>query len=566
MGGVINIITRQPANQTSGFAGIDMGSYGDQRYTLSIRTPLIKDRLYFGAAGMYNSLNGYYENAVDNTDFDKQRSLMGNYFLKYLASNELSLVLNVKHNANRNNGAFPLTSSISDAFENPFNVSQDATGQMSDNLFNAALSVNYTGSNINFSSQTAYQSNYRYYKTPVDGDFSPLDGFSIINNYGRDWNKVQVLTQEFKIASPAATDSKLSWTTGIYGFYQYSPVKQGTHVGADGELMGAGMSNFTSINTNTGKSMGLAAYGQATYALTQAFKASLGLRYDYEHKKLKGFSEFFTDGEAPAVILQDEASTASYHALSPTINLAWQLSEDNNLYSSYSRGFRAGGINQTTDESLRFVSYKPEYSSNFEIGSKNTFLNDRLRLNLAAFYMRLTDAQVPTLRLPEAITLTQNAGKLNSKGIEAELSANPIKGLGLDASLGYTNAKYSALKLPDNGQVLDLDGNRQVFTPDLTAMFALQYSYELIDFHKLTLTGRAEWQHAGSQYFDLKNLQQQEAYSLLNARVGLSNKTFELFFWAKNLDNKTYVDYAYDFGAAHLGHPRTFGLSLGLHF
>lgn len=566
MGGVINIITRQPTNQGRGFAGIDLGSYGEQRYTLAIRTPLIKDRLFFGAAGMYNKLNGYYENTLDNTDFDQQKGLMGNYFLKYLASNELSVVLNVKHNANRNNGAFPLTGTIAGAFENPFKVSQDATGQMSDNLFNAALSINRTGRRINFSSQTAYQSNYRYYKSPVDGDFSPLDGFSIVNNYGRDWNKVQVFTQEFKIASPAAANSKLSWTTGVYGFYQYSPVKQGTHAGADGELMGAGMSNFTSINTSTGKSMGLAAYGQATYAFTPAFKAALGLRYDYEHKKLKGFSEFFMDGQPPAVMLPDEASRANYHALSPTINLAWQVSADNNLYSSYSSGFRAGGINQTTDESLRFVSYKPEYSSNFEIGSKNTFLDDRLRLNLAAFYTLLRDAQVPTLRLPEAITVTQNAGKLNSKGIEAELSANPIKGLGLDASLGYTDAKYSTLKLADNGQVLDLAGNRQVFTPDLTAMLALQYSYEIIEVQKLTLTGRAEWQHAGSQYFDLKNQQQQEAYSLLNARIGLSSKTFDLFFWAKNLDNKTYVDYAYDFGAAHLGSPRTFGLSLGMHF
>lgn len=566
MGGVINIITRQPTNQTRGFAGIDMGSYGEQRYTLSIQTPIIEDRLYLGATGMYNSLNGYYENTVDNTDFDKQRSLMGNYFLKYLANNELSLVLNVKHNANRNNGAFPLTGSIASAFENPFKVSQNAIGQMSDNLFNTSLSISYTGNSLNFSSQTAYQSNYRYYKTPVDGDFSLLDGFSIINNYGKDWNRVQVLTQEFKITSPATIDSKFSWTTGVYGFYQYSPVKQGTHVGSDGELLGAEISNFTSINTNTGKSMGLAAYGQATYALSQAFKASLGLRYDYEHKKLRGFSEFFMDDEDPAVSLPDQASSASYHALSPTINLAWQLSKDNNLYSSYSRGFRAGGINQTTDESLRFVSYEPEYSNNFEIGSKNTFLNNRLRLNLAAFYTRLTDAQVPTLRLPEAITLTQNAGKLNSKGIEAELSANPIKGLGLDASLGYTDAKYSALKLADNGEVLDLDGNRQVFTPDLTAMFALQYNYELTDFHKLNLIARGEWQHAGSQYFDLKNQQKQQAYNLLNARVGLSNNTFELFFWGKNLDNKTYVDYAYDFGAAHLGTPRTYGLSLGMHF
>jgi len=566
MGGVINVITKQPTNQTKGFASMDMASYGEHRYTIGIRTPLIKDKLYFGASGMYNNLKGYYQNMFSNTDFDKQHSLMGNYFLKYLANEDFSIVFNVKHNANRNNGAFPLVGSIADALEKPFEVNQNAVGQMSDNLFNASLGINYSGSKFNFSSQTAYQYNYRYYKSPVDGDFSPLDGFSILNNYGKDWNKVQVLTQEFKFASPASIDSKLSWTTGIYGFYQYNPVKQGTHGGSDAELMGSDMANFTSINTNTGKSMGLAIYGQATYAITTALDATLGLRYDYEHKKLKGFSEFFMDGDAPVIFLGDQASTQSYHALSPKVNLAYKLTATSKLYAGYSRGFRAGGINQTTDESVRFVSYKPEYSSNYEAGTKNTFLNNRLRINLTAFYTRLTDAQIPTLLLPQAITITQNAGKLNSKGVEAELSASPLKGLEFEGSMGYTDAKYTDLKLADDGQILNFDGNRQVFTPRTTAAIALQYGYELGGLQKLKLVARGEWQHSGKQYFDLKNLHKQEAYSLLNARIGVTGKTFDLFFWGKNLDNKAYVDYAYDFGAAHLGNPRTFGVSLGIHF
>lgn len=54
--------------------------------------------------------------------------------------------------------------------------------------------------------------------------------------------------------------------------------------------------------------------------------------------------------------------------------------------------------------------------------------------------------------------------------------------------------------------------------------------------------------------------------TLLNAKIGFTNRTFDLFFWGKNLNNITYVDYAYDFGAAHLGTPRTLGISLGLHF
>jgi iron complex outermembrane receptor protein len=68
-----------------------------------------------------------------------------------------------------------------------------------------------------------------------------------------------------------------------------------------------------------------------------------------------------------------------------------------------------GGLTQlSTDPSQPpLYPYKPEYSNNIEIGSKNSFWNNRIRLNVAAFLTYVTNAQVPTLILPDAITITR---------------------------------------------------------------------------------------------------------------------------------------------------------------
>ena len=565
MGGVVNIITKQPTNTTSGFASVDLGNFGQQRYSLGIRSALIKDKLFFGAAGLFNKADGFYTNEFNNSKFDKLHGFLGNYYLKFLASDKFALTLNVKHNENRNNGTFPLAGSVNDALENPFKLNQDATTQMVDNLFNTSLTANYTGNAINFSSQTAYQSNYRYYKQPIDGDFSPIDGVSIINNYGNDWNKVRVYTQEFKLSSPAASNSKLKWVAGLYGFYQKNPVKQGTYFGADAAFVGAPFPFFTSLNTNTGKSYGVAAYGQLTYALSEKLSATAGLRYDYEHKKQSALGEFLMDGMAPAISQNDTTAKASFKAFSPKVSLAYAITEENNnIYASYSRGYRAGGLTQLGSDpsALPLVAYKPEYSNNFEIGSKNTFLDDKLSINLTAFYIRLTDAQIPVLILPDAVTITRNAGKLTSKGLELELSAKPVKGLSFDYNLGYTDAKYTSLQLPKDGETINLDGNRQLYTPELTSMFAPQFSYELDKNSRLNLIARGEWIFTGNQFYDLGNQIEQKGYNLFNAKLGVTNKRFDLFVWGRNLGDKTYIDYAYDFGAAHLGNPRTYGVTL----
>ena len=154
MGGVINIITKQPSNYTNGFAEISVGNYGQQRYSVGLRTPLVKNKLYAGASLLYRKTDGFYTNDFKNENFDKQNIFTGNYYIKFIANEKWTLSLNAKHNNNRNNGAFPLVNLFAaDPFDPPYIVSQDATAKMIDNTFNSSFTANYAGKAFNFSSQ-----------------------------------------------------------------------------------------------------------------------------------------------------------------------------------------------------------------------------------------------------------------------------------------------------------------------------------------------------------------------------------------------------------------------------
>jgi iron complex outermembrane receptor protein len=564
MGGVINIITKQPTNNMSAFAEINFGNYNQQRYTAGFRTPLIKNKLYLGVAGVYNMRDGFYTNDFYNNSYDKVHTFTGNYYLKYLPAANWGITLNVKNQENRNNGTFPLSATLEDAFANPYKIEQNAVAKMIDNTVNASLNINHSGAGFNFTSLTAWQNNYRYYNAPLDGDFSALDAITIINNYGDKWNNVKVFTQEFRFTSPANIASAFKWTAGTYFFNQNVPNKQATHFGKDAAIFGVPDTDFSTINTSKGKNTGIAVYSQLTYSITKKLNLVGGLRYDYENKQLNVLGEYAKDGEPAFITVPDTTAKANFNAVSPKLGLSYAASLNTNVFATYSRGYRTGGLTQLSSDPSQppLYPYKPEYSNNIEAGIKNSFYNDRLQINITAFYTHVNDAQVPTLILPDAITVTKNTGKLNSKGVELELAATPFKGFELGYNFGYTNAIYKSLKISAGGDEVDLNGKKQIFTPEVTSMLAAQYSYILSKKQQLRIVVRGEWSYLGNTYFDLANNIKQSPYSLFNVRTGVSMKHVELFFWGRNLSNKKYIAYAYDFGAVHLGDPETYGVTI----
>lgn len=571
MAGVINIITRQPTNQTTGLVEANLGNRGQQRYLLGLRTPIAKDKLFFGASLLYNGSDGFYTNDFDGSNYDKQHAVFGNYYLKYLLSTQWAMTLNFKHVSNRNGGAFALIMGLDDAFENPFHLNQNAKTTMVDESRNASLAINHFGSAIHFSSQTAFQSNHRYYRTPIDADFMPLDAMSVVNNYGRDWNNVKVFTQEFKLSSAPSKASPVNWTAGTFLFHQDAPTKQGTYFGADAPLLGDEYpANATSILTNSAVSQGIAVFGQLGYRFENGVELQAGLRYDYEHAALDALGEFQPDGGDVMVVQPDASASADFHALSPSLSVKYAFHDRSHVYGSYTRGFRAGGISQLSSDpqEASLQPFDPEYSDNVEFGTKNVFMDQRLQFNVAAFYMRVHDAQVPTLELPDAITVTQNTGRMESAGIEMELAARAVRNLSLWGNVAFTHARYLDLNTAGEGGNVQLKGNRPVFTPDWTGFLGAQYTLPVGASRRQQLQLGIYGKFIGQQYFTVENTLGQDAYSLLNANIGYSFQGYELILWGQNLADKRYADYAYDFGfaAVHLGRPATYGVTLRKRF
>jgi iron complex outermembrane receptor protein len=563
MGGVINITTKKPDDQLHFSLEASAGNYGMQRYTFQFTAPLIEGKLFLGVAGLYEGSNGYYTNDYNDTHFDKQHRFGDNIYLKYLLNPQWSFTLNMKNLWNRNNGAFALNPSVADAFVNPYHLDQNAIGEMIDNTLNSSLMIRHTGAKVDFSSLTAYQSNYRIYQTPVDGDFSPLDAISIVNNYGKPWNKVNAWTEELRLSSATASLSPLKWTIGSYLFLQKAPNEQGVHFGADAAAVGSPDSNYTVINTTKLKNQGIAFYGQAEYAISKAFSVTAGIRYDYQQSTEEVSGLYLPDGSTTGFVTQpDTSGKASFNAISPMASVSYHVNENAHIYVSYNRGYRTGGLTQLSTDPTQppLYPYQPEYSNNYELGFKSNYFSNRLHANFAVFYNTVQDAQIPTLILPEAITVIKNAGGVTSKGFEAEIQALPLTGLEVTYHLGYTHAVFTSGDLSSNGNQVPLSGKYQVFTPVMTSMLAVQYNKHITKSASAFLRG--EWYYFGKQYFDLTNQVVQPDYQLFNDSAGITYYQFGLSVWLRNITDVKYIAYAYNFGAARLGDPSTIGITL----
>jgi iron complex outermembrane receptor protein len=564
MGGVIKVTTRRPGAGDRTRWEVSAGNYGQQRYSIGTRSTLKKDKLYLGVALMNERRNGYFKNDATGTDYDSQRRFTGNYHLRFLPGSRWEWGFNLKHSFARNNGAFPLAPSMEAAFKDPYVLSQNAVGQMQDKSLNASMSIQRHGLRTRMEILTSFQRNHRIYDKPLDGDFSAFDIVTIDNNYGNAFNRVSVLTQEFRLSSVERSGDRLQWTAGVFGFVQDNPVKQATRFGKDAGFIGIPDKNFALIAQNLGKGEGLAGYGQATYSLTPKLLLTGGIRFDREWKRMSVEGSYEKTGGPSFITRPDTSGKGSYAAFSPKAGLQYLISDKSTAHLTYARGFRAGGLSSLGSDPSQppLIGYDPESSDHWELGWKGSFAQNRFRTFVALFHSSIGNAQVPTLIMPDAITITRNAGSIRSRGVELETEWRPAKGLSFSWRYARTDASYTRLRLSKNGQEENLDGNRQIMTPSHTSLLAGDYGIPVGRKKKLTLDLRAEWKHSGTVYFDLSNDIRQSPYGLVNIRAGVKGKKYALHGWVRNLTGEKFVDYAYDFGAVHLGDPRTYGFTL----
>ena len=563
MGGVINITTKKPTNAKQISAGVQFGNYGQKRINAAVNAPIIKNKLFLGVSALHDAKNGFYTNEFLNKKFDNQQQTMLNLQMKYFVGKGWSVQADLKQYTAKNDGAFPLVNDMKALFEKPYTLSQNLTSSMRDKSGNASIVVKHKGKKTDITLQHARQRNYRYYENTLDADFSPADIVGIFNNYGKDFNTVNAVTNELRFNSvKSSPDAAFEWSAGIFQFKQKSPTKQATAFGNDAGLFGVPDKNFSIISINKGENNGLAAYGHMSYKVNDKVSVNGGMRIDRENRQLTIGSEYEKQPRPAFPLMKDTTGKSSYGAFSPKLGIQYQLNAHELMYLSFSRGFRSGGLTSISSDpsQIPLSAYNPEFSNMFEAGIKGKDKNNQFRYAIAVFYNKVMDIQTPLLVLPDAVTIIQNAGEMNAWGMEVEMELKLAKGLSVQYSGGLTSAKYAVLGVVSNGSQVDLSGNKQVFTPSSTNYFATQYQTSIAA-HELMF--RLEYNHIGKQFFDLANTIEQEGYGLVNFRSSIRTRHFDISVWGRNLMGKKYINYAYDFGAAHLGNPRMIGVGLG---
>ena len=558
-GGVVNITTKQPGNTPSGYAEMTFGNYGQQRYTVSLSEPIIKDKLFASGSFTYNHRGSIYYNEFTKSGFDRREDYSGNFNLRYLPSKQWSFALNVKNENDNDRGSFPWVGSIDDVFSKPYQVNTNNTNVERRNNFNTSLAANYYGKNFNFTSVSSYINWHEYYEgRGVDYDFSPLDALSTAPD-----QRQHIFAQEIRLSSPSASANKLKWVAGAYGFTQNLHMITPTFYGPDYvQFDPTSGAPFTTIGNSHGNNKGYAFFGQATYSLTNQLDFTAGIRYDHENRGISQYTDY-QKYPAPATLLTPNADyRASFNAVTPKFVLSYKIQDNMLLYGSYARGFRAGGLNTNATDPAQ-VPYQPEHSDNYEIGWKNTFLDNKLKFNLTAFYLEQHNQQISTA-MDGINALILNVGEMHNKGVELEVTALPVKGLQIDWNASYSYARYTSLLLysADAKAVVNYKGDQPINTPPVSSMLAAQYTYDFVGSkQKLAAFVRGEYRYIDKYYFDFVNGLSQPAYSLFNAKAGISSKNFELNFWARNITDKNYVAYG-SFGTFLLGSPKTYGTTL----
>ena len=394
------------------------------------------------------------------------------------------------------------------------------------------------------------QRDLTYFLNSVFGPL-PTVNYDLVPASLNDDTQLTTFTQEMRLAS--SRPGPLEWVIG--GFYQHEKRQYTQSADAPGfeaqtgypaSLAGLGADVLYLANFNL-RLRQYAAFGEATLAITDKLKATAGLRYyRYEQSRdveLQGLLNNFE------VTTQQSGTKAS--GVNPRFILAYK--PDRNLLVSLqaAKGFKLGGPTDPLPAicdgdpgagSISSGEFKPETLWNYELGVKSTLAGGALTVNAAAFRIDYTNLQL-NRRLSCSFTVTTNGGKARSQGVELEIAAQPLRGLQLNLSGSYVDAKLRS----DESGLNARSGDRLPLSPKLSFNLNGRYTMPVSDDWNAFVD--VTYQYVGSvvAFFnsELPDSPPVDAagnrvpsYDLVNLRVGLSGKHYEVSLFADNLFDK----------------------------
>lgn len=462
-------------------------------------------------------------------------------------------------------------------------------------------------------------------KSTKDNDFTAVDMLRVQS----DLPKVDLLSQELRLSGDTGLGGgkSLKWQTGVYAskekIERHEDWTWGADVGRFGLPIIAPGTLFISDFVQEVKSAGI--FAHTDWTLSEQWSVIAGLRWSKDSKTGSLRSQFppnafgLANTGALGNTFDYDASTSDSE---PTYTLSGQFrpAKDTMLYTTYAHGYKSGGISMSRDAAglSRFFNpgafvgagcppgsttaplppgfppilcdttvssnptFKPETVNHLEVGSKQTLMNNRMRLNLSGWYTHFKDLQLQTLRGDGSFAVTNAAGA-SSKGIEGNVTYKLSADTTLNTTLQYLDAKFDsgvpALSTGSvNGVPFPAMGGQQIpYASHWTGSVGISHDMALGNNLQLGLSGNL---YAKSKYNNFTEPHPelvQGGYTLLGLRASLSTDKWELALYCRNCTDEryTYSNFAIPFDGAqlptttrftHIGEPRFVGASLSYRF
>lgn len=372
-------------------------------------------------------------------------------------------------------------------------------------------------------------------------------------------------TQELRLVSQA--DSSVDWVAGLYYFREN--VDRNERFFTRFLPLPAAGGDVTFLQDV--RSTSYAAFAQATVPLVGGLRATGGLRYTHDRKRM--ISSAINNDPAdpvpgiplfPGTPYSNELGRDSWGQLTGKGSLEYKFG-DNLLYASVSRGYKSGVFaSQANNVNDVRNALPPEKVWAYEAGTKLTLLGNRLRFNVAGFYYDYTDLQQFLLNAQlRLVTFNVDA---RVKGVEAEATAAVTDWL----TVGGTGALLDTKIKASNVGGINLNGRRLPQAPKRS--YSL-FASTRFDLGSMALSARVDYSYRSSFFTEPTNLPETRVpgYGLVNARAALSfaDDRYEIAVWGKNLSNKLYQVHVIPFlgnGFSVFGDPRTYGVTLTARF
>ena len=402
----------------------------------------------------------------------------------------------------------------------------------------------------------------------------------------RETNHKQV-SQEFQVLGEAF-DSRLKYIAGLYYFKEEGDDDQPAWFTMPGAFLGFPLGTdvyYGPFATKYGiESKSKAAFGQLTWSATDQLDLTLGMRYTRDDKNAELLVQGAMQSASDSWSNFDYSLTANYH-----------FNEDISFYATYSTGYRAGGFTARAQTIESFTTpYDEEHATSHELGVKSEWLDSRVRLNGALFYVDYEDAQVNQFVASDVglNDIIQNAGKATISGVELELTVLPIDGLMVALAYGHTHYKYDEFVTgrldpvsasPAPTDKADQYGNEDIAdtakplrAPKNTGSVIVAYDFSPTAIGRFSARIDATYQSRLYNHTQLNNYTAGENQTLLNARLTLSDVPVKwgdlsVALWGRNLADKRYTEASVDYGTLGFAtrsfmEPRSYGVDLTYQF